>query len=80
MDECDDGPAEFVGLQRFLGVFVEVVIGLDELELLVLIEQFQLINVGQQVHPIYQFFKGLEFDIAFVPVDEVSAIFEDALF
>lgn len=79
VDECNDGPADFVGLQRFLGIFIEVVVGLDELELLVLVEEFQLIDGGKQVHSVYQFFERLEFDVALVPVDEIGAVFEDAL-
>ena len=73
VDEVDNGPADFEGLQRFLGIFVDIVIGLDEFELFVLIGEFQLVYLGQQIHPIDQLIQSLDLDVALVSVYEVGA-------
>lgn len=55
IDEIDDDSADLVCLEGLLCILVEVVVCFNEFEFLVLILQFQLVDIGKQVHPVYNF-------------------------
>lgn len=74
VDELHDNATQFVRLDWFFSVFVEVVVRFYQFELLVLELQLQFVDVGQELDPINYFIQTFYLYVSLIPIDEIGAI------